>query len=84
MKEYYRPQVPHADDNAIVVKNIPYTKLETVGRGGSSEVFKVVLHQKQLFGYIFCPLLIVQVSRETLLPKVKSGYNEISVLSGSL
>ena len=35
----FRPQ--QLDDNVIMVKGIQYVKLETVGRGGSSEVFKV-------------------------------------------
>ncbi|KAL6771913.1 hypothetical protein ACKKBG_A28265 [Auxenochlorella protothecoides x Auxenochlorella symbiontica] len=37
------------DDNTVVVKGISYTKLECVGRGGSSKVYKVMAPNRKIF-----------------------------------
>ena len=36
-----RPRRVREDENTVVVRGTRYTKLECVGRGGSSKVFKV-------------------------------------------
>jgi len=37
------------DDESVTVRNIRYTKLECVGRGGSSKVYKVMAPNKKIF-----------------------------------
>jgi len=37
------------DDKSIIVKGVRYSKLEVVGRGGSSKVFKVIAPNHQIF-----------------------------------
>ncbi|KAK2075783.1 hypothetical protein QBZ16_001524 [Prototheca wickerhamii] len=37
------------DENSVMVKGITYTKLECVGRGGSSKVFKVMAPNRKIF-----------------------------------
>lgn len=37
------------DENVVVVRDITYTKLECVGRGGSSKVYKVMAPNKKIF-----------------------------------
>jgi Protein kinase domain len=54
-----RPRVPNPaheptrrmieDENVIVVRSISYTKLECVGRGGSSKVYKVMAPNRKIF-----------------------------------
>lgn len=37
------------DENSVIVKGIAYTKLECVGKGGSSKVFKVMAPNRKIF-----------------------------------
>eukprot|EP00873_Tetraselmis_striata_P044244 jgi/Tetstr1/464508/TSEL_009266.t1 len=40
---------PREDDKTVMVKGVRYTKLEVVGRGGSSKVFKVIAPNHQIY-----------------------------------
>eukprot|EP00899_Mesostigma_viride_P027221 jgi/Mesvir1/7684/Mv11654-RA.1 len=39
----------YEDENVVVVNGTPYTKLDCVGRGGSSKVFKVIAPSKKIY-----------------------------------
>ena len=78
------PQQQHAsrpgrriveDENSIVVKGIMYTKLECVGKGGSSKVYKVMAPNRKIFA-----LKRIRFSGRD--PEAASGFlDEITLLN---
>jgi serine/threonine-protein kinase TTK/MPS1 len=63
------------DENSIVVKGIMYTKLECVGKGGSSKVYKVMAPNRKIFA-----LKRIRFSGRD--PEAASGFlDEITLLN---